>query len=106
MKLGQGISWLLGNLQRSLLSHLEECWGTARTEKEQQLVFILELVRIARYVPWSAVNQWMARKLSERESIARTVCPGGLGKTVECLRCRCQEELDNIMWGRPLYFYI
>src|SRR5512137_2671820 len=72
MKLGQGISWLLGNLQRSLFPHLEECWGTALTEKEQQLISILEVVRIERYVPWSAVNQWMGRKLSERESIARS----------------------------------
>jgi hypothetical protein len=72
MKLGQGISWLLGNLQRSLFPHLEECWGTALTEKEEQLVSILELVRIEKYVPWSAINQWMGRKLSERESIARS----------------------------------
>jgi hypothetical protein len=72
MKLGQGISWLLGNLQRSLFPHLEECWNIALTEKEQQFVSILELVRIEKYVPWSAINQWMGRKLSERESIARS----------------------------------
>jgi len=72
MKLGQGISWLLGNLQRSLFSQLEECWGTPLTEKEQQLVSILEVVRIEKHVPWSAINQWMGRKLSERESIARS----------------------------------
>jgi len=72
MKLGQGISWLLGNLQRSLFPHREECWGTPLTEKEQQLVSILEVVRIEKHVPWSAINQWMGRKLSERESIARS----------------------------------
>ena len=72
MKLGKGISWLMGNLQRSLFSQLEECWGTALTEKQQQLVSILELVQIEKYVPWSALNQWMGRKLSERESIARS----------------------------------
>jgi hypothetical protein len=41
MKLGKGISWLMGNLQRSLFPQLEECWGTALTEKQQQLVSIL-----------------------------------------------------------------
>jgi len=71
MKLSKGISWLLGNLQRSLFPQLEDCWGIALTEKEQQLVSILELIQIEKYVPWSAINQWMGRKLSERESIAR-----------------------------------
>jgi hypothetical protein len=72
MKLGKAISWLMGNLQRSLFPQLEECWSIALTEKEQQVVSILELIQIERYVPWSAVNQWMGRKLSERESIARS----------------------------------
>jgi hypothetical protein len=70
MKLGKGISWLLGNLQRSLFPQLEDCWSIALTEKEQQLVSILELIQIEKHVP--AVNQWMGRKLSERESIARS----------------------------------
>jgi hypothetical protein len=72
MKLRQGISWLLGNLQRSLFPQLEECWNKALTDKEQQLLSILELIQIEKYVPWSARNQWMGRKLSERESIARS----------------------------------
>lgn len=72
MKLGQAISWLLGGLQRSLFPHLEDCWRTPLSEKEQGLVAILELIRIERYVPRSASSQGMGRKLSERESIARS----------------------------------
>ena len=72
MKLGKAISWLLRNLDRSLFPQLEECWSIASTEKEQQLVSILELIQIEKYVPWSAINQWVGRKLCERESMARS----------------------------------
>ena len=51
MKLGQTISWLMGSLQRGLFPHLEDCWKVPMTEKEQQLVSILELIQIERYVP-------------------------------------------------------
>jgi hypothetical protein len=71
MKLGQTISWLMGSLQRSLFPHLEECWRTPLTAKEQELVSMLELIQIEKYVPRSACNQDMGRKLKERESIAR-----------------------------------
>lgn len=72
MKLSQAISWLMGGLQRSLFPHLEDCWRTPLSEKEQGLVAILELIRIEKYVLRSASNQVMGRKLSERESIARS----------------------------------
>jgi hypothetical protein len=72
MKLGKAISWLMGSLQRSLFPHLEECWKIPLTEKEQHLVSILEIIQIEKHVPCSAANQWMGRKLSERESIARS----------------------------------
>jgi hypothetical protein len=62
----------MGTLQRSLFPKLEECWQAPLTEKEQQLVKILEVVRVERYVPESASNQWMGRKLLEREAIARS----------------------------------
>jgi hypothetical protein len=42
------------------------------SEKEQGLVAVLELIGIERYVPRSASKQVMGRKLSERESIARS----------------------------------
>jgi hypothetical protein len=72
MKLGKAISWLMGGLQRTLYPHLEDCWKRPLTEKEQQLVSNLEILQIEKYVPRSATNQWMGRKLSERESIARS----------------------------------
>jgi hypothetical protein len=72
MKLGKAISWLMGSLQRSLFPQLEECWKIPLTEKEQQLVSILEIIQIEKHVPRSAANQRMGRKLSERESIARS----------------------------------
>ena len=72
MKLGKAISWLKGTLQRCLFPHLEECWDTTLTDKEQQLVSILELIRVEGFVLRKADNQWLGRKLRERESIARS----------------------------------
>ena len=72
MKLGQTISWLMGGLQRSLFHHLEDCWRAPLSEKEQGLVTILEMIQIEKYVPRTASNQGMGRKLCERESIARS----------------------------------
>ena len=72
MKLGKSISWLIGSLQQSLFPQLEECWQTSLTEKEQQLVSILELAQVEAFVPRSASDQWLGRKLRERESIARS----------------------------------
>lgn len=71
MKLWKKISWLRGRLQQGLFPHLEECWEQPLTEKEQRLVTILELVEIERYVPKTSLNQWMGRKILEREAIAR-----------------------------------
>ena len=72
MKLAQAISWLKGTLQGCLFPHLEDCWNTALTDKEQQLVSILELARVEEFVHRCASNQWLGRKLRERESIARS----------------------------------
>jgi len=66
------ISWLVGTLQRTLFPTLEECWNAPLTEKEKQLVSILELVEVEAFVPRSASDQWLGRKLRERESIARS----------------------------------
>jgi hypothetical protein len=71
MKLWKKISWLRGRLQQGLFPHLEECWEQPLTEKEQRLVTILELVEIEKYVPKTSLNQWMGRKILEREAIAR-----------------------------------
>jgi hypothetical protein len=72
VKLGKAISWLLGSLQRGLFPLLEECWNSPLTAKERQLVSILELVQVERFVYRSASTQWLGRKLRERESIARS----------------------------------
>lgn len=71
MKLWEKISWLRGRLQQGLFSDLEECWEQPLTEKEQRLVTILELIEVERYVPRSSLNQWMGRKILERQAIAR-----------------------------------
>jgi hypothetical protein len=72
MKLGQAVSRLMGNLQRSLFPLLEECWQGPLSEKERQLVSVLEIVQVEKHVPKSASRQWLGRKLRERESIARS----------------------------------
>lgn len=72
MKLSKAISWLLRGLQQVLFPQLEECWHSPLTDKEQQLISILELVQIERFVPRSASTQRLGRKLSDRESIARS----------------------------------
>ncbi len=72
MKLGQAVSWLMGNLQRSLFPSLEECWQAPLSEKERQLVSILEIVQVEKHIPKNASRQWLGRKLRERESIARS----------------------------------
>lgn len=71
MKLSQAVSFLRGNLQRSLFPRLEECWQEPLTEKEKQLVSILEIVQVEKQVPKSASFQWLGRKLRFREAIAR-----------------------------------
>ena len=72
MRLGEAISWIMGTLQRGLFPKLEECWQTPLTEKEQQLVKILELIGIEKFVPRRACDQHMGRKVREREAIARS----------------------------------
>lgn len=72
MKLSKAISWLLRGLQQVLFPQLEECWHSPLTDKEQQLICILELVQIERLVPRSTSTQRLGRKLRDRESIARS----------------------------------
>jgi hypothetical protein len=72
MKLGKAISWLLAGLQRTLFPELEDCWKKPLTAKEQQLVSILEILKIEFHIPDNARNQRMGRRMSERETIARS----------------------------------
>jgi len=69
MKLGDAISWIMGRLQQNLFPSLEECWVASLTEKEQQLVAILELVQIENFIPKNSAG--VGRKLLERVAIAR-----------------------------------
>jgi len=73
VKLGKAMSWLKRTLQRTLFPNLEECWNTALSDKELQLVSILELVQVEGFVLRKVDNQLLGRKLRERESIARSL---------------------------------
>jgi Transposase DDE domain/Transposase domain (DUF772) len=70
MKLRDRISWLLGTLQRHLFPRLEECCERPLTDKEQQLVSILELLQIEKFVGPPTPKR-CGRKLSERRAMAR-----------------------------------
>ena len=69
IKLREAVSWLKGYLQRNLIPRLEECWERPLTEKEQQLVSILEMLQIERFV-WRP-SQRCGRKPWERPALAR-----------------------------------
>jgi len=71
MKLRETVSWLMGSLQMNLFPRLEQCWEMSLTEKDRQLVRILEIVKVERYVSRKASTQWLGRKRLEREAIAR-----------------------------------
>ncbi len=58
-----------GKSSSLLFPQLEECWATPRTQKEKQLVSLLELARVETYFPRTAEKQWLGRKLRARESI-------------------------------------
>lgn len=83
MKLGKAISWLVRGLQQVLFPELEEYWHSPLTYKEQQLVSILELVQVEKFVPRCASSQWLGRKLLDREAIARSF----VAKSVNGYRC-------------------
>lgn len=70
MNLRGKISWLKDKIQADLFPHLRECFSDPMTEKQKQLIMILEMVEIERYVK-SSEYQWMGRKLKDRIAIAR-----------------------------------
>ncbi len=71
MKLKEAVSWLRGTLQRNLIPLLEECWERPLTEKERQLVGILELVQIEKFA--GRVPRRFGRKPWERRAMARAL---------------------------------
>lgn len=71
MKLKNKISWLMCRVQKSLFSHLNECFDTPLTEQEQRLVSILEIVQVEKYVSRCTTRCWRGRKPLDRQSMAR-----------------------------------
>jgi len=71
MKLKEAVSWLTGTLQRNLIPLLEECWERPLTEKERQLVSILELVQIEKFA--GRLPRRFGRKPKERQALARAL---------------------------------
>jgi hypothetical protein len=71
MKLTERVSWLMDRLQGTLFPSFEKCYETKLTEHEERLIKILEIVRVEKYVFKKADNQWLGRKLKDREAIAR-----------------------------------
>jgi hypothetical protein len=69
MKLKEAVSWLMGTLQRNLIPRLEECWERRLTEKEQQLVSILEVLQMEKFTG-RPIRQF-GRKPWERQALAR-----------------------------------
>ena len=70
MKLKETVSWIIGTLQRHLFPRLEECWERSLTDKEQQLVSILELIQIEKFVGQPRPKR-CGRKLRGRRALAR-----------------------------------
>ena len=70
MKLRETVSWLMGTLQQHLFPRLEECWERPLTDKERQLVSILELVQIEKFVLPSSPHRF-GRKRHDRRALAR-----------------------------------
>ena len=60
MKLKERISWLMGTVQQSLFPHLDECLPVPLSEREKNLIKILELIQIEKFVPNSVnpSNRW------------------------------------------------
>lgn len=70
MKLKEVVSWLVGTLQRNIFPRLEECCERPLTEKELQLVSILELVQVEKFISPNYAQR-LGRKALERRAIAR-----------------------------------
>jgi hypothetical protein len=72
MKLKDKISWLMGRVQKSLFSHLNQCLQSPLTKQEKRLVSLLELVEIERYVPKTIRNfRYPGRSPLDRQALAR-----------------------------------
>ena len=64
------IAHIWSNIQAGLFPHLERCFDTKLTERQRQLVAILEIVRIEDHVPPGGV-QVIGRPQCDRRALAR-----------------------------------
>lgn len=72
MKLIGKISWLMGRVQQSLFSHLNQCLRTPLTSQEERLVSILEIIQVEQHVPKIVSRyRWPGRTPLDRQSLAR-----------------------------------
>lgn len=71
MNLSASISWLTEKVQRELFPYLEDCFSGAVTKKQRQLVSVLEVIEIERFVLASVRHLWMGRHPHDRQGIAR-----------------------------------
>jgi Transposase DDE domain/Transposase domain (DUF772) len=69
MKLKEAVSWLTRTLQQHLFPRLEECWERPLTDKERQLVSILEVLQIEKLI--LRPGQRFGRKPWERQAMVR-----------------------------------
>lgn len=68
--LKETISWLKTKVQDDLFPFLQTCFTDPMTDKQKQLITILEIVQVENYVKTPEL-QWMGRRLVERYAIAR-----------------------------------
>ena len=66
----QKVAQIWGRIQGALFPHLEQALDEPLTEKQRQLVAVLEVVRIEEHVPPGCL-QWMGRKRKDRRVLAR-----------------------------------
>jgi hypothetical protein len=70
LNLSERISWLKTRIQEDLFPHLKKCFTDPLTEKQYELVMILETVEIEKYIA-SPAYRWMGRTPEDRRPIAR-----------------------------------
>jgi len=71
LKLSERISWLKKIIQENLFPHLRECFDDPLTEKQKDLIMILEVIEIEKYVV-HLNRSWTGRPPEDRCALARS----------------------------------
>jgi|BarGraIncu01121A_1022015.scaffolds.fasta_scaffold30004_1 Transposase domain (DUF772)/Transposase DDE domain len=71
MRLLDRISWLKTRIQEDLFPHLRECLDDPLTEKQRDLIMILEVIEIEKYVPSPVYASSTGRPPEDRRPLAR-----------------------------------